>query len=145
MGYRTDLLTGLARHLAAEGIGTWNPDGVYTPAQTGVVLGAVPPAPDRIITLTGYGVTDDLVHADTITGIQVRCRWAGRDPRPVDDLADLVFDLWHGAGPLTLPTGVRVLQLERRSSASLGTDDNGRWSRSDNYYATTHRPSPHRL
>lgn len=145
MGYRTDLLTGLAQHLAAAGVGTWNPNGVYTSAQTGIVLGAVPPSPDRVITLTGYGVTDNPTHADTVTGVQVRCRWAGADPRPVDDLADQVFDLWHGAGPLTLLTGVRVLLLERRSSASLGQDGNARWSRADNFYAHTHRPSPHRL
>lgn len=144
-GYTTNLLTGLAQHLAAAGVGVWNPAGVYTAGQAGIVLGAVPPAPDRIITLTGYGVTDDPTLADTVTGVQVRCRWAGADPRLVDDLADQVFDLWQGSGPLTLSTGVRVLLLQRRSSTSLGTDGNGRWSRADNFYVTTHRPSTHRL
>jgi len=79
-----------------------------------------------------------------VQGVQVRCRWGGQDPRPVDDLDDALFDLWHDADTFTLPTGVRVVLMERRSSTSLGQDGNGRWSRASNYYLTVHRPSLHR-
>lgn len=144
MGFRTDLLTGLGQHAAAAKLGTWNPGGVYTATQTGITIGAVPAAPDRLITLTGYDVTNALRTTDDVQGVQVRCRWGGQDPRPADDLDDALFDLWHDAVGFTLPTDIRVVLMERRSSVSLGQDGNGRWSRASNYYATVHRPSPHR-
>lgn len=144
MGYTTDLLEGLGKDLDALGIGTWRDNGIHTSGETGIVVGAIPAAPDRLITLTSYGVDDNPTLTDDVIGVQARFRWGGQDPRPADDLADSVFDLWHGAGPFTLPTGVRVLLLARQSWTSLGQDDNDRWSRSDNYYATVHRPSPHR-
>jgi hypothetical protein len=145
VGYRTNLLTGIASLIDSAGLATWRSSGSYTAAQTGIVLGTVPSTPDRIVTLTGYGVDDDPTLSDTTTGVQVRARWGGQDPRPVDDLADSIFDLLHNAGPLTLPTGIRVVQIHRQSSTPLGQDTNARWSRSDNYYVTTHRPSPHRI
>lgn len=144
MGYQTDLLTGLAQDLAGRGIGVWSPAGSYAAADTAIVLATVPQAPDRVITLTWYAVSDDPTLSDTVSGVQVRCRWAGQDPRPASDLSDLIFDAWHGASGLTLATGVRVVECSRRSAVSLGQDANGRWSTSQNFYLTTHRPSPHR-
>lgn len=145
MGFQTDLLTGLAVHLAGSGIGVWSPTGAYTAGQTGIVLATVPAAPDSIITLTGYGVTDDPSLSDSVQGVQVITRARGGDPRPTDDLADLIFDRLHGATGLTLSTGVRVVHCLRRSQVSLGQDGNRRWQRSDNYYLTVHRPSLHRV
>ena len=144
-GFSTDLLTGLAVHLAAGGLGaTWNTSGAYTALQTGIVLGNVPQSPDRIITLTGYGVGDSPNLSDSVLGVQVRCRWGGSDPRPVDDLADSIFNLLHGKTALTLTTGVTVVQCLRQSATTLGQDGNSRWSNASNYYLTVHRPSTHR-
>jgi hypothetical protein len=59
-GFETNLATGIAAALAAEAtIGaTWNTTGAYTSAQTGITLNKMPTAPDRIICLTTYGVSD---------------------------------------------------------------------------------------
>lgn len=145
MGFRNDLLTGLAMYSAAAQLATWKSSGVYAAGETAIVLGTVPSSPDRVVTLTGYGVTDDPTLSDSVTGVQARFRWGGQDPRPVDDIADAFFDAWQNLGPLTLPTGIRVVEMHRQSSVSLGQDTNARWSRADNYYVTAHRPSLHRL
>ena len=144
-GFQTDLLTGLAVYLAAGGLqATWSPTGEYTALQTGIVIRNVPPAPDRIITLTAYPVSDSPALSDSVLGLQVRCRWGGQDPRPVDDLSDAIFNLLHGKTTLTLSTGVTVVQCLRQSAKTLGQDDNLRWSNAHNYYLTVHRPSTNR-
>lgn len=145
MGFQTDLLVGVAEHLAVAGVGAWNTAGVYTADQTGIVLATVPASPDSVITITGYGVTDDPSLSDSVQGVQFITRTGGGDPRPTDDLADSIFDRLHGATGLLLSTGVRVTQCLRRSHVSLGQDGNRRWQRSDNYYLDVHRPSLHRV
>ena len=144
-GFTTDLLTGIAVYLAAGGIGaTWNASGTYGVLDTGIVLGNIPQAPDRIITLTGYGVSDSPSLSDSVLGAQIRCRWGGADPRPVDDLNDSIFSILHGKTAFTLSTGVVVVQALRQSTASLGQDEGRRWSMTANYYLTVHRPSTYR-
>lgn len=144
-GFTTDLLTGLAAYLHAAGAATWKASGAYSAAETGIVLGVVPQAPDRIVTLTAYGVGDDPSLSDSVVGVQVRCRWGGQDPRSVDDLADAIFALLQGKTNVTLSTGVRVVQCVRQSGpVSMGQDENNRWSNSSNYYLTVHRPSTNR-
>lgn len=144
-GFQSNLLTGLAVYLAAGGIeATWNTSGVYTALQTGIVLGNIPTTPDRIITLTAYGVDDSPNLSDSVLGVQVRCRWGGADKRPSDDLADAIFNLLHGNTALMLSTGLNIGLCLRQSAASLGQDENGRWSNTANYYLSVHRPSTHR-
>ena len=142
MGWTTDLLTGLAEYLDTQGVGTWRPTGAYQLDETAIVIRGIPPTPDRIITLAAYPV-DSMVGLPNITaGIQIRCR-AGTDPTDCDDLADAVFDLLDSAEHLDLG-GVHVNQLWRQSYTSLGKDGNGRWERSENYYADAERPTPNR-
>lgn len=143
-GFSTNLLTGLAADLHTATIGTWRATGVYTIAETAIVLGTIPQGPDRIITLTAYGVSDDPSLSDSVIGVQVRCRWGGHDPRLVEDLADLIFARWHGMTGVTLTGGVFVVQCLRNSHGSLGEDENGRWMTTSNYYAWLHRPSTYR-
>jgi hypothetical protein len=132
-------------HLAAGSLGaTWNTSGAYTVLQTGIVLGNAPQSPDRIITLTAYGVSDSPNLSDSVQGVQIRTRWGGQDPRPVDDLDDAIFNLLHGRTALALTTGVTVVQCLRQSTTTLGQDANGRWMRSSNYYLDVHRPSTYR-
>ena len=143
--FRTNLLTGLAVALDAEALATWRATGVYQTTETGIVLGVVPQAPDRIVTLTAYGVSDEPALSDSVIGVQVRCRWGGQDPRPVDDLADQIYDFLHGRMAWDLSTGVNVVQcLLHSGPISLGQDENRRWSTSSNYYLTVHRPSTYR-
>ena len=144
-GFTTDLLTGLATYIAAGGLGaTYRSTGSYSVLETGIVLGNVPQTPERIITLTAYGVNDSPNLSDSVIGVQVRCRWEGTDSRPVNDLRDAIFSLLHGKPAFTLSTGITVVQSLRNSAASLGQDENGRWSTSDNYYLSVHRPSTNR-
>lgn len=146
-GFQTDLLTGLAAYLQTGGVGTWNSSGAYTALQTGIVLGNVPQSPDRIITLTAYGVEDSPALSDSVIGVQVRCRWSGQDKRAVDDLADSIFALLHGKTNFTVgtsPADVRITQCLRQSAATLGQDQNNRWSNVQNFYCSVWRPSANR-
>ncbi len=148
-GFQTNLLTGIAVDLAAAGLSlTWNTSGVYTTAQTGIVLGTVPQAPDRIVTLTAYGVDDDPSLSDSIIGLQVRTRWGGQDPRLVNDLDDSLFAYLHGKEAWTVGSGAAAvvigLCLRVSGPVSLGQDANNRWSLSSNYYLDLWRPSTNR-
>lgn len=146
MGWTTDLLEGVAEYLAAGNVGVWRPTGpAYAAAETAIVMGAAPPAPDRVICLASYPVSDDVQHGNVVVGIQVRTR-AGTDPRDVQDLDDDVFARLHGLTHTTFGDAY-VMQLYRRSSAALGQTRDGtdRWERVANFYAdaihaTTHRP-----
>ncbi|MFI6182532.1 minor capsid protein [Nonomuraea sp. NPDC051191] len=145
-GFSRKLLTGLAQLLAAGGVGDWDPDGVYTSAQTALTIGGLPPSPDGAIALAMYGTgtsLDDPVNADTVVQVQARMR-GGADPRLVDDLADGVYDQVHGLADTRLVTGVFVLLAQRRIVAPLGRDDSGRWERADSYELTVHWPTRHR-
>ncbi len=144
MGYTTDLLIGLAQILAADGIGVWHTDGTYADNATGIVLNVVPQSPAAVVVLSTYSVGDDPIHADSVTGVQIRTRTPGEDPRPTDDLADAIFDLLQGAADLNLG-GVAVQLVWRQSWTPLGADGNRRHERSDNYYLQTWRPGPNRL
>jgi hypothetical protein len=144
MGFQTDLATGFAQLLAAASVGTWKANGAYATAETGILLRTLPQGPDRVISLAAYGVDDDPTLGDDVTGLQVTTRWGGGDPRPNDDLADLVFDELQNLPRTTLATGIVVTKCYRRSAASLGQDANARWRTSQNFYVTAHRPSQHR-
>lgn len=145
-GIESDLLTGVAVYLAAGGIeATWNTTGAYTALQTGIVLGNIPQAPDRVITMTAYGFSDDPSLSDSVLGLQVRSRAESADKRRVDDLDGAVFNLLHGKTAWTLSTGVYVVQCLRSSGpASLGQDASQRWQVSSNYSVMVHRPSANR-
>lgn len=151
MGFTTDLFAGVAQLLDDAGVGTWRADGRYTNGTGALLAGitepvivrtSVPSAPDRVITLTPYGVADDIDQADSVQGLQVRTRGT-KDPRVVEDIDDAVFDALHSLSDVVIG-GVFVLLIERRSTTSLGVDANGREERSSNYYLTLTRPSTHR-
>jgi len=143
-GWTSRLLTGLAEHLAANGVGAWRPNGPsYTANEVGIVIRAIPATPDRIITLAAYPVNAGLPGlADITTGVQIRCRGTV-DPRVVEDVGDAAFDLLDGATGLTWG-GIPVVQVYRQSYAPLGSDGNGRWESSHNYYVDAMRPTVNR-
>ncbi|MFD6094577.1 minor capsid protein [Oerskovia sp. NPDC060338] len=142
MGFTSDLLTGLAEHLANAGIGlTWRPTGVYTAGETGILLQTVPPTPDRVVVLTPYPVTAG-ARSDVVQGVQVRCRATPGSPTPVLDLDDAIYNVLHGAENLHLGPVV-VAHAWRASATPLGPDQNRRHETSSNYYLTTAHPSAH--
>lgn len=140
MPYTSALTGGLAELLAAEGLAVYRPDGIYGPDEHGLVVGVMPDAPDRCTALLPYPVEDSDV-TDAITAVQVRMR-AGRDPRPLLDFADALFDLLHNRAGYELG-GVWVAVSWRQSEAWIGQDAHGRMERTANYYLRTTRSAPH--
>lgn len=142
-GFITDLLTDVAVILDTASVGEWRPNGpAYGAAEVGIVLGEAPSEPDRVVALVAYPIGDDFSLSDSVIGIQVRTRGT-ETSSVVDDLDDAVFNALHGMWGTQLGT-VRLVSLIRRSGVSLGTDVNKRWQRSSNFWASVHRPSPHR-
>lgn len=144
MGYQTDLLVGFAQLLADASVGVWSPTTPYAADVTAITLQVLPTSPDAAVGLSTYPVSDDPTLSDTITGLQVMTRTGGQNPETTNDLSDAVFDHIHGLAGVDLSTGLHVVFCAHRSGVLLGQDDLRRWSRSDNYYVTTHRPSPNR-
>lgn len=150
MAWTTRLLDGMAAYLAAGGAGTWDPGGVFDPDATVPVITrrSLPARPDRAIALAVYVDVDaeDADLNDVIAGVQVRSRGT-TDPDDVEDVADAVWQLLHGARMLTLGAGAEAVHttlIRRQSSARLGVDELGRFERSCNYYVYAARPSPWR-
>lgn len=142
MGFTSDLLTGLAEHLANAGLGlTWRPTGVYATSEIGILLQTIPTTPDRVVVLAPYPVTAG-PRSDVVQGVQVRCRAAPGPPNPVLDLDDAIYQVLHGAENLRLGP-VLVAHAWRTSAAPLGPDQNRRHETSSNYYLTTAHPSAH--
>lgn len=141
--YDLDLLTGIAQHLHAREIATWSAEGIYTPDQTGIILDWLPDTPDAAIALTAYPVTDDVTASMATVGVQVRCRKAGANPTACRELTTNVFLDLHGRTAWTLPTGLRVVQIYRRSAESPTRDGSNRWTSNQNYYADVYIPPMH--
>ena len=138
--WTTNLLTALAEQLHAAGAGVWRPAGPpYTASETAIVLGRLPTTPDRAIAITPYGVDqdgDDPVNTDGTLGVQFRMRGTP-DIRVLNGIAEDVFNALQG---LKLPAA-GVLLMTRRIQAPMGSDGNGRWERSENYYVHAMRPT----
>ncbi|GGM65212.1 hypothetical protein GCM10012275_39700 [Longimycelium tulufanense] len=143
MSWTRTLAHGLAEHLAAAGVGAYRPTGVYADHETGIVLGAIPIHPPRVIALTPYPLVDDVDQADSVLGLQVRVRSGSGDPREALDLTDVVFEVLHGATHLNL-AGTVVHLVQRAASIPMGRDESGRYEHADTYRLTVHRPTPHR-
>lgn len=143
MSWTATVAHGLAEYLAAAGIAVYRPNGIYHDDETGIVIGAVPANPVRVVVLTPYPLSDDVDQADSVLGLQVRVRSASGDPREALDLVDAVFDELHGATHLDL-AGALVHLAERTASAPMSRDENGRYEHADTYQLTAHRPTRHR-
>lgn len=135
MAATKDILEGIATLLAGAGLGlTYNPNGVYTTGQTGIFMKTMPDAPDRCVTLNLVD-TDD--HPTMPLGekmLQVRGRGARNNPLDVDEILDPIFNFLHGRTDVTLGAQTAV-QILRKVSAPMGSDDLHRWERADQYYA----------
>lgn len=149
MSWTDDLLTGLAEHLDAAGVGQWQPAGAYTTGDPPpITLRALPDAFDRAYALSYYTEveTEDAGLSDVTAGVQLRSR-GSTDPADVEDLADAVWEVLHGARMVTLGSAPRLVHtslIYRRSTALLGADRTGRFERACNYYVTASRPNVHR-
>lgn len=139
--WTTDLLAGIASYGAANGGGTWNPTGVYTSGQTGIVIAMMPPSPNRVVVLTPYGPLGQWDDGDVVQGLQVRVRGDANNPTSTYNLRDTWRDLLDGIGGDGLVDfgGVLVSQIFAKPGASLGFDSNGRLEWSDNFHIQASR------
>ncbi|SRR6266498_3983455 len=142
MGFTSDLLTGVAQLLDADGVAVWNPFGAYSATEIGIVIGVPSQDPPSLVALAVYNNVDDPAASDSTVMLQVRVRAPDDDPRKADDLADGVFNSLQGMRA-TL-NGIHIVYARRNSSYPLGIDSNGRQERTDNWDLVVHRPSTHR-
>lgn len=136
-----DLLDGLARHLAAVDLLTYDPTG--TSGDTFIEI--EPAAPDEAVTLTLYGgpEVDSKLPYDT-PSLQVRTR-AGADPRVSRARAQAIYEELNGLGPVTLPDGsYLLLAVANQTVTSVGQDALGRCGHVINFSLEVHAPSVHR-
>jgi hypothetical protein len=138
MSWTSDLLIGLAEHLAAQGVGTLVPSGIYTTGQTGIYFAVMPPGDeadpgwDKAIVLTDYDPNGGNTSGDVAPRVQVRCRGLRNDPFSAIDLASAVRDAIDGLVHVTWGQ-VEVSGINHISGVPMGTDKNDRHERSDNY------------
>lgn len=134
------LMQGVAQLLAAAGVGTWQPAGVYAPGtDRPVYIRAVPAQPDRVITVSHYPVSALPGVPDTVEGIQVRNRGPADDPRPADDDADAIRRVLDGLEHVDI-AGMHVSLCRWQSGGVMGQDANRRWEMAQNFYLLTTRP-----
>lgn len=115
-----------------------------TYAGVAAVYGSRPDKPDRVASFTPYSVTTDAAQAMDRLGVQVWLRYAGTNPRAVQNLAGAIRDTLHGLTYVTLSTGVTMSQCLRSSGTSLGPDAAGRSTWVENFYADVHHPTANR-
>lgn len=142
MSALTDLYNGIATMIAAQTTPTivWNPTGVYTANQTGIMLKLMPVAPDRVVTLTLVPQGDDPSMPLGQVMLQVRGRGLANRPTDVDDLLDSIFVVLHGTKDLPMGS-CTIVQMNRRVMVPMGMDDaSKRWERVDQYYLDVDYP-----
>lgn len=145
MSFTEAVLEGFAQLLEDAGAALFDASGNYpaAPSLPVVSLSGMPAAPDRVYSLTVYPVTDDPAGTDSTVGLQVISRGT-TDKRTSLAMDDAAFDAFHGREQFTLPTGVHVVQVYRRSGTGLGPDKNRRHEQSSNFYVELARHSTHR-
>jgi hypothetical protein len=144
MSFDTDLVTGLAELLHVEQAGTWSPTAALVEGVTGIVAGAMPSQPSKLIALTLYPVADDPALSDATIGCQIKMR-GDRNTATVADMAEAVFNVLHGLTHMDVGAPgarVHINQMYRKSYTDLGPDDSGRFERSENYWIEVNRPHP---
>lgn len=139
MGVAEDVSVGFAQIIEDAGFAVFNQAGVYADADTGVVFKAVPPKPDRLVTVSVVPLTDDLAAPQGQVMVQLRYRGLPNNPLDVDALADSIKPLFHGLANTVMGSHT-VVQCDRRQSVPLGQDDLKRWSRADQFYLDVEYP-----
>jgi hypothetical protein len=120
--------------IAAAGLGIdYDPDAVYTPDQTGILMKVMPADPDRVVVLNAVWQGDNITLPAGQCMVQVRGRGLPGQPLDVDDLLDPIKTILHGSTNLIFG-GVTVIQMNRKVRAPLGMDASKRWEIADQYY-----------
>lgn len=136
----SELVTDLAAHLAANGVGEWSETGVYPKGTImPIYVGIIHDKADTGIGLQVY--SDDRSRDDASPDIRVQVRIRGdQNPLPAGigpTTADRIFTLLHDQQHITLNNHTAVLLCRRHLRAPEERDDTGRWTRADSYTFTT--------
>ena len=139
-GWTQDLLVGLAQDLAAAGVVSYRPTGGYLPAETALVFGDLPPAPDRCVALTAYASVDDVAINLSRVRVQFYLRGAVGNSLDVGDLNDALFTALHGLGRRSYATAYLV-DARRVSAIPMGVDGSRRSEIAANYELDVNTPA----
>ncbi|WP_327368724.1 minor capsid protein [Streptomyces sp. NBC_01217] len=137
-----DLLDGIARLLADNGHGTYDPTG----ATGDMFTEKMPPTPDAAVALALYdtGEAPDALNAYDTVRLQVRVR-GGPDPRVSRRHAQDIYSELHGLAGVELPDGTwLILAAARGTVAPMGRDANGRHEHVVNFGLDVSAPTKHR-
>lgn len=132
MGWTNDLLRGIAQYLEDQGAGVYKPNDVYGENDIAIVIGPMPPAPDKVIALQDYTPNGRNQGGDVARQVQARCRGAENDPGSLNDIRDDVEDALDGLAWVKLG-GIPVEQIFLGPRAELGQDGNQRSEATSNF------------
>lgn len=135
------ILTGLAEHLDAAGVGVWRPDTPYEASETAIFLSITGDQPDRAITLALYPLGTNGSGSVMEMGLQVRVRGDRSDPMSHIELQDATYTQLQALSNTTLPNGVRLSRCLHAASTTPAQDDNQRVYTYDNFELLVHRPT----
>lgn len=130
--WETDLLQGLAQYLTTTSVGTYRATGAYQSTDVAIVFGELPTQPDRAISLTLYGSSDEPVQNLSSVRVQLMMRGTPNASLDVGSLATSAFSQLQGLSYMDFGSA-HVLQVRRVSAVPLGLDGNKRSMRADNY------------
>ncbi|MFM9777095.1 minor capsid protein [Streptomyces scabiei] len=137
-----DFLDGIARHLDALSLVTYDPEG-----PTGdCFLDDMPSGPDKAVAITSYqaGVEPDSLLPYDEPRIQVRTRDV--DPTAARTRCAAIYGELHGLGPVTLPDGTLLILCValQGGPTAIGKDQNGRMEYVCNFRAEHRTTTAHR-
>jgi hypothetical protein len=138
VGWTTDILTGLAERIDTAGIGTYEATAAYDPAATVPVI-TLQQLPDQPVAAIALAYFSSGGTGGVTAAVEIAIR-GDADPTSPDAISDAIWTLLDNAADLMLGA-VHVALMYRQTSASLGLDTHGRWSRSDTYLLVADRPS----
>lgn len=137
-----DLLDGIARHLDALSLVTYDPEG----ADGDCFLDDMPSGPDKAVAITSYqsGVEPDSLLPYDELRIQVRTR--DLDPTEARTRCAAIYSQLHGLGPIDLPDGTRLILCValQGGPTAIGKDQNGRMEYVANFRAEHRNVTAHR-
>jgi len=122
----TDIYEAIATRLHTKGAAVWNPTGIYTPTQCGIILKKMPASPDNAVVLTIYDRPTSMsrrTREDTIR-LQIRARTSKGRPDSVDTLAENITTALEGDHQTW--SNILFAHIRRISYLPLGFDANDR-------------------
>lgn len=141
--FTAQLVTGFAELLATDPAFTWNVDGAYDPADTGIGVMNFPLMCPRAVAIGPYPLSANATLSQSMIGIQFKSRGT-KDPFDVWLMDDAIQRAFLGRFPMVLPTGIRIASLVWSSGSSLGQQADDIWLWVSNFAANVNRPGPYR-